>query len=224
MQLYICMLLLSKIWAKYWTYSSRSGKRIVSKKNRWELNRPILIIKFAMFPLLILIANWVLIVLQLLCIHTCELVAQAILSWPSLPQLHPWSSVSPNVLWPPVLTSQPHAYIINPQSIVTTYTMPTYTYTIIITHLAEASWELVVISMANWTDFCSASRVLWSTGSTDWMSMLVMTRLLAGNSNLFRTFWFSSNPNTDVRIILAEFYKAKSQQIMQYTHITTCWI
>ena len=91
------------------------------------------------------------------------------------------------------------------------YTMPTYTIHshTIITRLAEASWELVVISMANWTDFCRASRVLWSTGSTDWMSMLVMTRLLAGNSNLFRTFWFSSNPNTDVRIILAEFYKEK---------------
>ena len=78
------------------------------------------------------------------------------------------------------------------------------------THLAEASWELVVISMANWTDFCRASRVLWSTGSTDWMSMLVMTRLLAGNSNLLRTFWFSSNPNTDVRMIRAEFYREKA--------------
>ena len=64
-----------------------------------------------------------------------------------------------------------------------------------------------MISMANWTDFCRASRVLWSTGSTDWMSMLVMTRLLAGNSNLLRTFWFSSNPKTDVRIIRAEFYR-----------------
>ena len=43
--------------------------------------------------------------------------------------------------------------------------------------LAAASWELVVISMASCTDFCRESRVRWSTGSTDWMSMLVMTRL-----------------------------------------------
>ena len=80
-------------------------------------------------------------------------------------------------------------YIINPQSIVTTYTVPIYTYTYgIITHHAEASWELVVISVANWTDFCRASCVLWSTGSTDWKSTLVMTRLLAENLKLFYTF------------------------------------
>lgn len=42
---------------------------------------------------------------------------------------------------------------------------------------AAASWELVVISMASWTLFCRASRVRWSTGSTDWMSTLLITRL-----------------------------------------------
>lgn len=68
-----------------------------------------------------------------------------------------------------------------------------------------ASWELVVISMANWTDFCKASRVRWSTGSTDWMSILVMFRLLAGKVNLFRILWLSSMPNTEVRMIFAEF-------------------
>ena len=72
-------------------------------------------------------------------------------------------------------------------------------------HLAVASCELVVISMASCTDFCSASLVRWSTGSTDWMSMLVTTRLLDGNTNLLRTFPFSSKPNTEARMILAEF-------------------
>ena len=101
-----------------------------------------------------------------------------------------------------------HAYIYNTHCILR-----------IITYLAEASWELVVISMAEWTDFFITSRVLWSTGSTDWMSILVMTRLLAGNSNLFRTFWFSSNPNTDVRIILTEFYKETPQPNKQHVCI-----
>ena len=41
-------------------------------------------------------------------------------------------------------------------------------------YLAAASCELVVISMASCTDFCRESLVLWSTGSTDWISMLVM--------------------------------------------------
>ena len=73
-------------------------------------------------------------------------------------------------------------------------------------HRAEASCEFVVISMASWTDFCSESRVRWSTGSTDWMSMDVMTRLLAGKTKRSRTFILSSKPNTDERMILAEFW------------------
>lgn len=39
--------------------------------------------------------------------------------------------------------------------------------------LAAASCEFVVISIANWTDFCKESLVLWSTGSTPFISMLV---------------------------------------------------
>ena len=71
--------------------------------------------------------------------------------------------------------------------------------------------------MASWTDFCRASRVLWSTGSNDLMSMLVMTKLVAGNSNLFRTFWLSSNPNTDVQMIQAEFYEGKQSHVNYIT-------
>ena len=76
-------------------------------------------------------------------------------------------------------------------------------------YLAAASCELVVISMASCTDFCRASLVRWSTGSTDWMSMLVTTRLLAGKQKRSRTLAFSSSPNTEARMILAEFYKKK---------------
>lgn len=77
--------------------------------------------------------------------------------------------------------------------------------TFVIIYLAAASWELVVISMASWTDFWRASLVRWSTGSTDWMSMLVTTRLFAGKQKRSRTLFFSSKPNTEARIILAEF-------------------
>ena len=48
---------------------------------------------------------------------------------------------------------------------------PVYT---IITHLTEASYELVVISMSNWTHSYRASHVPWSTGSTDWMSVFII--------------------------------------------------
>ena len=50
--------------------------------------------------------------------------------------------------------------------------------------LAEASWELVVISIANCTDFWRESRVLWSTGSTDWISTFVITSRFAVNLKL----------------------------------------
>ena len=53
---------------------------------------------------------------------------------------------------------------------------PVYTK---LSHLTEASWEMVVISMSNWTHSYRASHVLWSTGSTDLMSMLIITKLLA---------------------------------------------
>mmetsp|Transcript_37335 Transcript_37335/g.91511 ORF Transcript_37335/g.91511 Transcript_37335/m.91511 type:complete len:296 (-) Transcript_37335:1084-1971(-) len=69
---------------------------------------------------------------------------------------------------------------------------------------AVASCDLVVISMASCTDFCSASRVRWSTGSTDWMSMLVITRRFATNTRRSRTFARSSRPNTALRITRAE--------------------
>ena len=71
--------------------------------------------------------------------------------------------------------------------------------------LAEASWELVVISIASCTDFCSESLVRWSTGSTDWMSMEVMTSWFCGKMKRSRTFMLASSPNTEERIILAEF-------------------
>ncbi len=77
------------------------------------------------------------------------------------------------------------------------------------THLAAASWEFVVISIASCTDFCRESLVLWSTGSTDWMSMLVMTRLFWVKANLSRTLFFSSTPNTEARMILAEFWNER---------------
>ena len=54
------------------------------------------------------------------------------------------------------------------------------------------------------------------------MSMLVMTRLLAGKPNLSRTLPLSSRPNTDARMILAEFYvsqknKQKNEVPMHFT-------
>jgi len=70
--------------------------------------------------------------------------------------------------------------------------------------LASASWDLVVISMANCTDFCKASLVRESTGSTDWISMLVMTRLLALNTKRLRGLPSWSVPNTASRIIWAD--------------------
>mmetsp|Transcript_89341 Transcript_89341/g.149145 ORF Transcript_89341/g.149145 Transcript_89341/m.149145 type:complete len:261 (-) Transcript_89341:1471-2253(-) len=48
---------------------------------------------------------------------------------------------------------------------------------------AAASCDLVVISIANCTDFISASRVLGSTGSTPWISTLVTTSRLFLNSS-----------------------------------------
>ena len=59
--------------------------------------------------------------------------------------------------------------------------------------------------MASCTDFCRESLVLWSTGSTDWISMLVMYRLFCLNTKLSRTFSFSLRPNTEARITRAEF-------------------
>ena len=76
----------------------------------------------------------------------------------------------------------------------------------LISYLAAASCEFVVISMASWTDFCSESRVRWSTGSTACMSILVTTRRFWGKMNSSRTFKFSSNPNTDDLMIFAEFW------------------
>ena len=98
---------------------------------------------------------------------------------------------------------------------------PTFTST----YLAAASWELVVISIANCTDFCKASLVLWSTGSTDWISMLVNTRLFCGNRNLSRTFIFSSSPNTDARMILAEFcwWDGKIQKLWKENNKYRYW-
>lgn len=59
--------------------------------------------------------------------------------------------------------------------------------------------------MANWTLFCRASRVLWSTGSTDWMSTLLITSLFWLKHKLDRTAIFSSNPNTAEEMIRFEF-------------------
>lgn len=86
-----------------------------------------------------------------------------------------------------------------------------------IAYLAAASWELVVISIANWTDFCKASLVLWSTGSTDWISMLVMTRLFWGKWKESFTLRFSSTPNTEALMIFAEFWN-KNHNDRQYLH------
>lgn len=72
-------------------------------------------------------------------------------------------------------------------------------------YLAVASCELVVISMASCTDLMSASRVRWSTGSTDWMSIEVTAKLFCGKSNRSRTLLFSSKPNTDERMMRDEF-------------------
>mmetsp|Transcript_43992 Transcript_43992/g.76027 ORF Transcript_43992/g.76027 Transcript_43992/m.76027 type:complete len:347 (+) Transcript_43992:453-1493(+) len=69
---------------------------------------------------------------------------------------------------------------------------------------ARASWLLVVISMAICTLFCSESRVSSSTGSTLWMSTLVMTRLLAQNTRLPLILPISSSPKTETRITRAE--------------------
>ena len=52
---------------------------------------------------------------------------------------------------------------------------PIYT---IITHLTEASWEFIVISMSNWIHSYRASHVLWSTGSINWMLMLLIITCL----------------------------------------------
>ena len=97
-----------------------------------------------------------------------------------LHQHHPLSS---NIPWPPALTSQLYACIINPYSIDTKYIIYTILgnyviCTITAIHLTKttyASWELVAILIANWIDFCRASHVLQSTSSIDWMLMLVMT-------------------------------------------------
>mmetsp|Transcript_8781 Transcript_8781/g.21693 ORF Transcript_8781/g.21693 Transcript_8781/m.21693 type:complete len:254 (-) Transcript_8781:1299-2060(-) len=70
--------------------------------------------------------------------------------------------------------------------------------------LAAASCDLVVISIAMYTDFCSESRVDWSTGSIAWMSMLMMATLFASTRSLPRTFPVSSTPKTDERMILAD--------------------
>lgn len=74
-------------------------------------------------------------------------------------------------------------------------------------HRAVASWELVVISMASCTLFCSASRVRWSTGSTDCMSTLLMTRPFWLKRRLGRTASLSSKPKTAVQMIRFEFWK-----------------
>ena len=72
-------------------------------------------------------------------------------------------------------------------------------------HRAAASWELVVISMASWTLFCRASRVRWSTGSTDWMSTLLITSRFWEKHRSERTASFSSKPNTAEKMIRLEF-------------------
>lgn len=72
---------------------------------------------------------------------------------------------------------------------------------------AVASCELVVISMASCTLFCKASRVRWSTGSTDWMSTLLITKPFWLKRRLDRTASFSSKPKTDEQMILMEFWK-----------------
>ena len=52
-------------------------------------------------------------------------------------------------------------------------------------------------------------------------SLLVMTRLLAGNSNLFHIFWFLSNPNNNVRILVTEFYKETPQPSKLHVIVVT---
>lgn len=63
--------------------------------------------------------------------------------------------------------------------------------------------------MASWTLFCRASRVRWSTGSTDWMSTLLITSPFWLKRRLDRTASFSSKPNTAEQMILIEFYRQK---------------
>ena len=52
------------------------------------------------------------------------------------------------------------------------------------------------------------------------MSMLVMTRLLAGKPNLSRTLPLSSRPNTDARMILAEFCQSEEQKVTKHLSIS----
>mmetsp|Transcript_139401 Transcript_139401/g.242441 ORF Transcript_139401/g.242441 Transcript_139401/m.242441 type:complete len:258 (+) Transcript_139401:1358-2131(+) len=71
---------------------------------------------------------------------------------------------------------------------------------------AAASWDLVVISMASCTDFMRASRVLASTGSTDWISTLVTTRRLFLNSRRSRGLPVALlTPKTAAWMMAAEF-------------------
>ncbi|TNN40446.1 Myocyte-specific enhancer factor 2C [Liparis tanakae] len=55
------------------------------------------------------------------------------------------------------------------------------------------------------------SRVLWSTGSTDWMSTLLMVRWFWEKRRLWRTASFSSKPNTAEQMIRLEFYGRERQ-------------
>lgn len=63
--------------------------------------------------------------------------------------------------------------------------------------------------MASWTLFCRASRVRWSTGSTDWISTLLITSPFWLKRRFDRTASFSSKPNTAEQMIRFEFYRQK---------------
>lgn len=95
-----------------------------------------------------------------------------------------------------------------------------------LTYLAAASWELVVISMASWTLRCRASRVLWSTGSTDCTSTLLTTSPFWGKMAWSRGWGRTllsgplvsrvSKPKTAVRMMRAEFLW-KSSKVTEAT-------
>mmetsp|Transcript_22524 Transcript_22524/g.41700 ORF Transcript_22524/g.41700 Transcript_22524/m.41700 type:complete len:277 (+) Transcript_22524:399-1229(+) len=70
---------------------------------------------------------------------------------------------------------------------------------------ARASWLLVVISMAICTLLLRLARVASSTGSTLWMSMLVISSRLAVKVSVAPSSSSKFLPNTARRMILAEF-------------------
>lgn len=95
-----------------------------------------------------------------------------------------------------------------------------------VTHLAAASWELVVISMASWTLRCRASRVRWSTGSTDCTSTLLTTSPFCGKKARSLALGRAkpseplvsdgSKPKTAARMMRAEFLW-KSSKVTEAT-------